>query len=325
MTDDVVKQLRDKWGNRAYAADVTVDADGLRHFDVGSHTVTIPTDPDQPILTAHKYRSWSSPKDNPIPNMHFTDGEMVIPIEDILDLLLRRVPADELAEGLWKDESVRRCFINNLLQDYGSSIDDDERRMVLDKMQKPIYAKSLDRAITRLNEIESNLRAKSHRNRWEQAQYGHYTGIYTAMRELQLYIREKFNLGEEEIPWAAKMERFMTPERFGEWIKDAADPVTQESVGQSWTESRNFWREKLLEAFPEPPKDFESDREATVLEALRRHVQALNHVNSITIVEKFLGVPTQEIVKEVHRSWNDVLKALERTDQSTVVPGETLP
>jgi hypothetical protein len=250
-----VQELYDNWGNRANAKMPDLIANGERVFKVGGYSITVPDDPEQPAKVAHLYNRWGA-SENPMPNLSFSDGEMRIPVEDFVDLILRRVPAKELAEGLWQDEGVREQFVYCMVERYGGGgVEDADRRKVLDELQVPIHAVAIDRAIERLNNVESELRAKSHRVRWEKEQFGHYTGLYERYKVTLYEMREKGILDDAAI--SARLKMHTTPEDFGKWIDEKADPVTRESVGASWQESRDYWRERLEKAFPEPATDTE--------------------------------------------------------------------
>lgn len=246
--DEAVKQVYDAWGNRASLQEPEAVVNGERLFKVGGYSITVSANPEEPAKVASLYNRWGA-RENPMPNMSFSDGEMRIPIEDFVDLILRRVPAEELAEGLWRDDSVRERFVYCMANRYAGPIEDEDRRKVLDKIQVEIHAKAVDRAIERLNNIESDLRAKTNRSRWEQAQLGHYTLVY------DMYTRAITKLEELSKPDADAVRSYTlltTPEQLKRFIDEAIDPVTRESAGEQWRESRDFWRRKLEDAFPEP-------------------------------------------------------------------------
>lgn len=246
---DPVKAIYDNWGNRASLKEPDCLVEGGRAFKVGSYTITVPDDTDQPAKIAHTYNRWGA-SENPMPNMSFSDGEMRIPVEDFADLILRRVPAEELADGLMRDETVREKFIYVMAHRYAGVMEDEDRRKFLHEVQVSIYAKAIDRAIERLNNAESDLRAKSHRSRWEQAQLGQYSGLYEKYHGALLELREAGRIDDDAM--RRRLELITTPENLKKWVDEAADPVTRESVGTQWQESRDYWRKRLEECFPEP-------------------------------------------------------------------------
>lgn len=245
-----VQQIYDNWGNRASLMEPSnVTADGDRYFKLGSYAITVPLDPEQPAKVSHLYYRHGADQ-NPMPNMSFSDGEMRIPIEDFVDLILRRVPADELAEGLWRDPIVRERFVECMVHTYAGTVEDADRRKFLRDVQVAVHAKAVDEAIRRLNDVETELRAKSSRSRWEQAQLGHYNGLHERYHEVVLMLREAGVIDDEAVK--RRMQYVTTPEALKQSVDNMSDPVTKESVGAQWQESRDFWRKRLEECFPEP-------------------------------------------------------------------------
>jgi hypothetical protein len=187
------------------------------------------------------------------------DGELRIPVEDLADLILRRIGPAELAEGLWTEETVRASFIDCLANRYaGDSVTDGERREFIRKVQTEIHAVALDEAIRRLNQLETNARTYTDHYRWRNVEIGHYSGLYERYKNTLYEMREKGLLDDEQIEKRLKLH--FTPESLREYIDGERDPIVKESVGEQWQESRNFWRDRLMEVLP-PPRD--SDGTAT--------------------------------------------------------------
>lgn len=244
-----VQQLYDNWGNRASAVTPEAILNGERVYKFGGYSITIPDDHDQPAKVANLYNKWGA-SENPMPNISFYDGEMRIPVEDFVDLILRRVPAEELAEGLWRDGDVRERFVYCMAHRYAGSIEDDDRRKLLNEIQVEIHARAIDRAIERLNTLESNARGYSNQYRWGREEFGNYSTLYDVYKTTLFEMREKGLLTHEQV--GARLNNLTTPEQFKEYRLESADPVVRESVGKEWRESRDFWREKLEAFFPEP-------------------------------------------------------------------------
>ena len=240
--DESVKQIYDNWGNRASLKEPDQTYDDCRIFKVGGYSITVPNDPEQPAKVASLYNRWGA-SENPMPNMSFSEGEMRIPVEDFADLILRRVPAEELADGLMRDETVRAKFIEVMAHRWAGVMKDDDRRKFLHEVQVTVYATAIDRAIERLNHHETGERARVDYYRWKAVELGHYSGIYRDALEL---------IGDDE----EKRQRFTSmhthPDKLAEYIKDNRDPAAVESVGPNWHESRDYWRKRLEEFFPEP-------------------------------------------------------------------------
>jgi len=247
---DEVQAIYDNWGNRANNQMPSATVNGDRVFSVGGYTITVPDDHDQPAKVASQYRSWGR-SENPMPNMSFSDGEMRIPVEDFADLILRRVPAAELAEGLWREDEVRERFIECMAERWGSDgITDEDRRALLNKIQVAIHSKAIDRAVERLNKYEEGLRAQTNYYRWRNTEHGIYDQLFERFKVTLWEMREKGLLDDEGVE--ERLRTVYTPERLREFNDEIKDPVMRESVGPQWHESRDYWRHVLSEAFPEP-------------------------------------------------------------------------
>lgn len=246
---EAVQQIYDNWGNRASLKEPDLTGDGERTYKVPGYSITVPDDHEQPAKVASLYNRWGA-SENPMPNLSFSDGEMRIPVEDFVDLILRRVPADELAEGLWRDETVRERFVYCMAHRYAGAIEDEDRRKLLSEIQVEIHAKAIDRAVERLNHLESNARCYSDRYRWRREELGHYSGLYERHKVTLFEMREAGLLDDEQI--AKRLQLLTTPEQLKAHRDEEGDPVIRESVGKQWNESRDFWRAKLQEFFPEP-------------------------------------------------------------------------
>ncbi len=241
-----VQKIYDNWGNRASLKEADQVYENERVFKVGGYSITVPNDPGQPAKVASLYNRWGR-DESPMPNMSFSEGEMRIPVEDFADLILRRVPADELADGLMRDETVREKFIYVMAHRYAGIMEDEDRRKFLHEVQVSIYAKAIDRAIERLNHHETGERSRVDYYRWKAVELGHYSGIYRDVLAI---------IGDDE----EKRQRFASmhihPDKLEEYIKGNRDPAAVESTGPSWHESRDYWRKRLEEFFPEPnPED----------------------------------------------------------------------
>lgn len=246
---EAVQQIYDNWGNRASLMKPDVIVNGERCFKVGGYSITVPDDHEQPAKVASIYRRWGA-SENPMPNISFSDGEMRIPVEDFVDLILRRVPAEELAEGLWHDEEVRDRFVYCMAHRYAGDLQDEDRRKLLNEIQVAIHSVAIDRAIERLNNLEGNARGYSNHYRWRQAELGHYNGLYERYKITLYEMREKGLLDDEQI--SRRLAMHTTPANLKAYCEENTDPAVRESVGAEWRESRDYWRGRLEEFFPEP-------------------------------------------------------------------------
>lgn len=247
-----VEKIYDAWGNRASLKEPDVVLDDARVFKAWGVSITVPHDTTQPAKVAHVYNKWGA-SENPMPNLSFSDGEMRIPVEDFVDLILRRVPADELAEGLWADDSVRERFVYCMAERYGGGfVEDADRRKLLDQVQVAIYAKAIDDVASALENREGDLRAVSNRSRWQKVQIGHYKGLFEKHQAALYEMREAGLIDDEAV--VARQKYLSTPDDLEKHMEERErnDPVVYSTVGPAWHESRDYWRKRLEEVFPRP-------------------------------------------------------------------------
>jgi hypothetical protein len=185
------------------------------------------------------------------PNMSVSDGAINFPIEDLVSFILDRISAEELADGLLNDADARAALVYKMAERYASpGFEDVDRREFLNKIQVQIHARSVDKAIERLNDQETAHRSRSDYYRWKDVELGHYTGLFERYREALYELREAGKLDDEGV--LNRTKYLTTPERLDAYIKENRDPIAKESVGPQWYESRDYWRLELMKFFPEP-------------------------------------------------------------------------
>lgn len=261
MSDDAPNPIYNIWGQRAEQVQperIDVDEAGVvtcRHFKIGwgQYTVSVPTDPTETTLVAKTQTSWYNRGQSPMPNMTFSEGEMRIPVEDFADLILSRVPAADLADGLLRLPEVRAEFMEHLAERYHGELTEDERRAFLTRVQSSVHKTTLDRAITLLNHIEEAKRTFSSYERWKRAQATHYRQLWNWAND-QLLLSEKIPEDERDRMSRSFHERFGAPDKLDEYLYKEQDPIQLESTGPSWHESRDYWRKRLEEIFTAGPE-----------------------------------------------------------------------
>ena len=134
-------------------------------------------------------------------------------------------------------------------------VEDGDRRKLLNQIQVEIYAKAIDRAIERLNKLEENARSYTNHYRWRAIELGHYNTLYERFKVTLFEMREKGLLSDEQI--TARLKLHTAPDALKEYCEGEADPVVRESVGLEWRESRDFWRARLEQFFPDPASAIE--------------------------------------------------------------------
>ncbi len=199
---------------------------------------------DGEVTARRKYYASSDPGKH-FPNMSVSDGAITFPIEDLVSFILARISAEELAEGIMDDGEARAALVYKMSERYSSpSFIDGDRREFLTKIQQQVYAVAVDRAVERLEKAEAGHRATHDHYRWRKVETGHYRGLYN-------WIEERLHL----LPEADRdyHRKYRTaPDALDDYISECRDPVVKESVGRQWHESRDYWRKRLEEFFPEP-------------------------------------------------------------------------
>lgn len=205
---------------------------------------------DGEVTAQRKHYAPSSPEKH-FPNMSVSDGSINFPIEDLVSFILARISAAELADGLMNDDEARAALVEKMSERYASpEFTDADRREFLTKVQQQVHAKSIDRAIERLNSKETSERCREDYYRWRAVELGHYKGLYERYLEALYELREAGTLDDAGVQ--RRKSTHTSPEKLAEYIKQNRDPVTTESVGPQWYESRDYWRVELLKHFPEP-------------------------------------------------------------------------
>lgn len=205
---------------------------------------------DGEVTARRKYYASSDPGKH-FPNMSVSDGAITLPIEDLVGFILERISAEELAEGIMADDEARAALVYKMSEQYASpGFTDEDRREFLTKVQQQIYAVAIGRAVERLNKAEEGHRSRDDYYRWKEVELGHYRGIYEYVVTLLGSVLKDDPQSEKRLE--AFRAGHTSPERLAEYIKENRDPVVKESVGPQWHESRDYWRKRLEEFFPEP-------------------------------------------------------------------------
>lgn len=202
-------------------------------------------------VTAQRQHYVSTDPGKHFPNMSVSEGAINFPIEDLVSFILDRITPAELADGIMADDDARASLVEKMAERYASpEFTDGDRREFLTKVQKQIHAKSLDKAIERMNDYESAHRAKSDYYRWRDVELGHYKGLYERYTEALYELREAGKLDDAGV--LRRKAHHTAPEKLSEYIGENRDPIVKESAGPQWRESRDYWRAELLKYFPAP-------------------------------------------------------------------------
>ena len=198
---------------------------------------------DGEVTAQRKYYAKSDPQST-FPNMTVESGSINLPIDDLVAFLLARITPEELAEGIITDDDARAALLSKLAERYNEpGFTDADRRSFLTKVQQQVHAVAIGHAIERLNKAEEAHRSRSDYYRWKAVEIGCYKNLHDTAVAM---------IGDDMERLARFNQCHLTPERLKAAISEERDPVVTENVGPQWHESRDFWRKKLLEYFPEP-------------------------------------------------------------------------
>lgn len=204
-----------------------------RIFEIGKYKINVPDDPEEPIsYTVPTYSNRNSGDDlkAALPNLEVTDGCLKFPLEDLVPLVLSRVPPEELAQALWSDEDVREAFIYAATERYSEmGIGDADRRKLLKGLQQAIFSTAIDLAVNKLSNLESRFG-----NKWF-----FWNQVADANRVL-----------ENMVPECTYR------------LKDGDSDEQFRITGTNWKEARDHWRAEImamLSASAEPEEPIEGD------------------------------------------------------------------
>ena len=215
--------------------------DGLSAvFTLGSYKirVQIHDENNQPKVTYSRddrYRS-SDPRKT-FPNMEVRDGMFILPVEDLTSEILSRCEPKDLARALWANDEVKAEFMYCMTERYtDGAFNNQDRREFLHKIQVAILADATSNLSDRFAESEFNFCKMKYF--WDQVNAANQTIKIAEDRVRQC-------LGHNHPDYSGDL---FTITRIKE---DGSDPLTKIG-GTAWNESRDYWRAKISELFPDP-------------------------------------------------------------------------
>jgi hypothetical protein len=216
-------------------------------YKVGRYEVTAPGDEIE-ITYRDPYHRQTDPRST-FPNMDVTDGEIRIPVTDLVDEILSRIEPVELAKALWQNEDVKAEFMACLTTRYNESgIGDGDRRKFLAEVKEAVHDKALDRLANTMAGLEFDMDRRAN-------QYHQIGRINDTLRELDVKVsRGRKNDSGEWVtePVLLQFNQLDTS------TKNPEGGFTRgelEVAGKAWEESRAFWRTEVAKRFPTPVDD----------------------------------------------------------------------
>ena len=162
------------------------------------------------------------------------DGELRLPLEDLVPQVLERLDVSELAQMLCADEDARRAILDALARRYNEmSIEDADRRHWIAKVQSAIHDVKLDALTYSMTRIEQAV-----------AQMG-----YRAMGDIHYdnVLRHELERAGLDTEAALERSRLFRPKQE---LVDFRPYLANSSVESAWQDARDFWRKQLIALFP---------------------------------------------------------------------------
>jgi hypothetical protein len=200
--------------------------------------------PDGTVTSEDPSRYYHRVDTNPrqtFPNMEVVDGEMRIPMCDIIEEIVARANKQDLARALLEDPDVRSNMVYGLSERYSQEgLNDVDRREFIDNVKEAIHSTALDKLANIMNTIEYKVREKAYYYDTRNSYGEHYRDV---LESIQLFWNSEYDLEGITITDWLQM-RHGDPKQF--YYKTDKD---YNIGGKHWNETRDFWRNKMIELF----------------------------------------------------------------------------
>lgn len=239
------------YSERPAKADVKrliVDGEPKTVYEVGKYLVTVPGSETEVTYHCPRYGMETDPRKT-FPNMEVCDGEIKIPVADLVDEVLSRVQPVELAQALWSNEDAKAEFMYCLVTSYNEQgIDDADRRKFLAGVKEAVHCKSIDDLARRMASVEFEY--NRHANYYDQVRR-----INNRLRELDVKVLR--SVKGENGEWRQEAVLLQFDSRDTSWKDESGNFLRGELEvgGKSWEEAREFWRTEILKKFSLPQKE----------------------------------------------------------------------
>lgn len=233
------------WSDRPTKVEITNFTGGDEPagiFTVGQYEVRVPglTPENAPTVSyCAPYRCGSTDPRNAFPNLEVRDGEMRIPLEDIVGAILARVEPTEVAVALWCDDDVRAQFVEAMTTRWsGMNIGDADRRAFLHGVKEAIHSAAVDALASRMASLEHEAT-----KRWSI-----HRQVEAVNETLANYGATRPARGDETEPQPLR-------------IRDTMHDPEFRISGPAWNEARDFWRREVARQFPMPLPESDAMRD----------------------------------------------------------------
>lgn len=171
------------------------------------------------------------------PNAEVSDGALVIPVCDMVDVLVSRTEPATLAREMWTNEEVRQEFVDQMVTGYTSgAVTDADRRRWLHGVREAVHSRALNEAVAKMVSLEHDMREKGRQFYSLDAYSRHYQKVLDTVAGLA----------------GAKVVTELQEECGEHYLGHEADSEDFQIGRRHWNESRGYWRAKLEKLFPPP-------------------------------------------------------------------------
>lgn len=211
-------------------------------YEIGAYAVTVYGD-EREVTYTHQSQHSSDPR-HVLPNMEVQDGEIRIPVSDLVGEVLKRLEPADLAKALWTDDSVREEFMDCLVTRYSErGIGDDERRKFLDGVKEAVHSTQLDALARSMSSLEYSISRNAHH-------YDEVSRINDRLRNLDVRVQRTVwvdgkDAGSESVVLQFDARDHSANDENGRLVRGEL-----EVGGKSWEESREYWRKEVSRQFP---------------------------------------------------------------------------
>lgn len=197
-------------------------------FRIGKYDVTVPGEDRDDITYRVSYHSQTNPRST-LPNMDISDGEIRIPLSDLVDETLSRLDPVELAQALWSNKEVREAFCDALTGGWNSEFTDQERRRVLRELKEAVHSTAQDKLAASMAKLEYDVSKRAF--------------FYHDVNR----VNESLHETERQLRHSTGNEALSLPR-----LKHEDHDPDFKIGGKHWNDARDHWRKDLAARFAIP-------------------------------------------------------------------------
>lgn len=194
-------------------------------FRIGKYEVIVPGEDRDDITYRVPYHTNTNPRST-LPNMDITDGEIRIPLSDLVDETLSRLEPVELAQALWSNKEVREAFCDALTGGWNSEFTDQERRRVLRELKEAVHSTAQDKLVASMAKLEYDVSKRSF--------------FYHEVNR----VNESLQESERQLRRSTGNEALALPR-----LKHEDHDPDFKIGGKHWNDARDHWRSEVLARF----------------------------------------------------------------------------